>query len=160
MWVGLGADPHQDMQQQDDPYPRAMALLAQREHSARELERKLRDKGYAPELIAACMARLQQERLQSDARYAESYVHMRAGKGYGPLRIRAELAERGVTDEFIAPPLEEMDGQWSELAEQARRKRFGSKLPKDFQERARQARFLQYRGFATEHFRKVFNGDE
>jgi regulatory protein len=149
-----------DMQQQDDPYPRAIALLAQREHSARELERKLYDKGFAADMVAECIARLQQERLQSDGRYAESYVHMRAGKGYGPLRIRAELAERGVTDEFITSPLEEMDGQWSELAEQARRKRFGNKLPKDFQERARQARFLQYRGFATEHFRNVFNGDE
>jgi len=149
-----------DMQQQDDPYPRAMALLAQREHSARELERKLCDKGFSPALVAECIARLQQERLQSDVRYAESYVHMRTGKGYGPLRIRAELAERGVADEFIAPPLEEMTGQWAELAEQARRKRFGNRLPKDFQERARQARFLQYRGFATEHFRNVFSGDE
>ncbi|GAB4290635.1 MAG: recombination regulator RecX [Thiohalomonadaceae bacterium] len=148
------------MQQQDDPYPRAIALLAQREHSARELERKLCDKGFPFERVAECIARLQQERLQSDARYAESYVRMRAGKGYGPLRIRAELAERGVADAFMAPPLEEMDGQWSELAEQARRKRFGNKLPKDFQERARQARFLQYRGFATEHFRNVFSGDE
>ncbi|WP_127476329.1 regulatory protein RecX [Sulfurivermis fontis] len=148
------------MHQQDDPYPRAIALLAQREHSARELERKLCDKGFPSGRVAECIARLQQERLQSDARYAESYVHLRAGKGYGPLRIRAELAERGVADEFIAPPLEEMDGQWSELAEQARRKRFGNKLPQDFQERARQARFLQYRGFATEHFRHVFSGDE
>jgi regulatory protein len=149
-----------DMQQQDDPYPRAIALLAQREHSARELERKLRDKGFDGARVAGCIARLQQERLQSDARYAESYVHMRSGKGYGPLRIRAELAERGVADELIEPPLAEMDGQWHALAEEARRKRFGSRLPRDFQERARQARFLQYRGFATEHFRNVFSGDE
>ncbi len=148
------------MPQLDDPYPRAIALLAQREHSARELERKLRDKGFDGGLVADCIARLQQERLQSDARYAESYVHMRSGKGYGPLRIRAELAERGVADEFTAPPLDELSGRWPELAEEARRKRFGSKLPGDFQERARQARFLQYRGFATEHFRNVFNGDE
>jgi regulatory protein len=149
-----------DMQQQEDPYPVAIALLARREHSARELERKLRDRGFAGEVICGCIARLQQERLQSDARYAESYVLMRAGKGYGPLRIRVELAERGVADEFIAPPLDEMDGQWQALAEEARRKRFGSKLPGEFQERARQARFLQYRGFATDHFRNVFSGDE
>lgn len=148
------------MPQPDDPYPVAIALLARREHGARELARKLRDKAFDAEAVAACIARLQQERLQSDARYAESYVRMRSGKGCGPLRIRAELAERGVGDEFIEPPLDELAGQWPELAERARRKRFGSKLPKDFAERARQARFLQYRGFASEHFRKVFNGDE
>jgi len=146
--------------EQGDPYHRAISLLARREHSAHELEHKLRNKGFAPAKVAECIARLQHERLQSDLRYAESYVHMRVGRGYGPLRIRSELHERGVAEEYMDSALAEYAGQWSSFAEQARCKRFGNALPRDFQERARQARFLQYRGFATEHFRNVFTGDE
>ncbi len=147
------------MAQQDDPYPQAIALLARREHSARELTRKLRDKGFATETVQACIVRLQQERLQSDERFAESYVRMRAGKGYGPVRIRAELAERGVDSSVSEAQLEPLADEWQQLAVEVRRKRFGSKLPKDFQERARQARFLQYRGFASEQLRGLFNDD-
>lgn len=143
----------------DTPYPTAIALLARREHSARELVRKLRDKGYDEAAVRDCIEQLQRERLQSDERYAESYAASRAGKGYGPLRIRAELIERGVDESVIDAQFASLDVNWDDLAAQVRRKRFGARLPKDFKERAQQSRFLQYRGFAHEQIRAAFNDD-
>lgn len=141
---------------EDDPYPRAIALLARREHAERELTHKLRERGFTAESVHACLLQLRSEGLQSDARYAQSYAYTRTLKGYGPLRIRAELGERGVAEELIEAALDAYSGQWSKQAEQARNKRFGRALPSDFKERARQARFLQYRGFSSDHFRWLF----
>ena len=45
------------------------------------------------------------------------------------------------------------------LARAARLRKFGPELPKDRKERARQARFLQYRGFSNDHIRVVLEGD-
>ncbi len=102
---------------------------------------------------------LAQRRLQSDARYAEHYVAQRAARGYGPTRIRAELRERGIGDEVIADWLDERDPVWKERLAEVARKRFGAAGPADFQDRARRARFLEYRGFGAGLIRRVLFGD-
>jgi regulatory protein len=68
-------------------------------------------------------------------------------RGQGPVRIRAELAQRGIDDEEAARLLRDAGVDWIESARAARRKRFGPARPVDYKERARQARFLQQRGF-------------
>src|SRR3990167_2544794 len=75
----------------------AMDLLARREHGRVELTRKLRQRGAPVELIDAALERLVQEGLLSEARYLESFVGYRARAGYGPLRIREELIQRGLS---------------------------------------------------------------
>ncbi|HEX5842944.1 MAG TPA: regulatory protein RecX, partial [Pseudomonas sp.] len=74
----------------------AMDLLARREHGRVELTRKLRNRGAADELIEAALDRLAEEGLLSEARYMEAFVGYRARAGYGPLRIREELTQRGL----------------------------------------------------------------
>ena len=74
----------------------AMDLLARREHGRVELTRKLRSRGAADELIEAALDRLAEEGLLSEARYLEAFVSYRARSGYGPLRIREELTQRGL----------------------------------------------------------------
>ena len=99
--------------------------------------------------------------LQSDARYAEQYVAMRAARGYGPVRIRAELRERGVDAAVIDDWLDERDASWRERLRVVARKRFGAAAPADFRERARRARFLEQRGFGAELIRReLFAHDE
>ncbi|MCU0970226.1 MAG: RecX family transcriptional regulator [Gammaproteobacteria bacterium] len=99
--------------------------------------------------------------LQSDARFAEQYVAARAARGYGPVRIRAELRERGLDDGLIADHLDERDPVWRERLDAVARKRFGSRAPSDYADRARRARFLEYRGFGPALVRRVlFGGDE
>lgn len=137
-----------------------MALLARREHSVRELERKLNAKAFAAEAVSAVLDELRSEGLQSDLRFAESFTAMRVAKGCGPVRIRAELRERGVDEDLIEEQLRAMSGEWLAMAAQVRRKRFGAALPSDIREQARQARFLNYRGFAAEQVRALLQGNE
>ncbi len=133
----------------------AMDLLSRREHTRRQLADKLRSRGYDDTEIDEAITRLADEGLQSDARFAEAYVHQRRERGYGPLRIRRELAERGVDDGLIAAA---MDGgfDWDASMQEQRRRKFGEALPEDYRERMRQARFLQNRGFSADAVMRLF----
>jgi regulatory protein len=125
----------------------ALDLLARREHSRRELERKLDARGFAEELIAPTLDALEESGELASARFTESFIRARAAKGQGPARIRAELAERGIDREQAAELLQSADIDWTAIAISVRDKRFGAAPPTDYNDRARQARFLQYRGF-------------
>jgi regulatory protein len=135
----------------------AMDLLAIREHSTQELHHKLSRRGFDQNEIDTALAALEQENLLSNARYAEAYITARMEKGMGPVRIQAELRERGVDDELIQRYLEPRDSLWDRQAERVRRKKFGARRPADFQARSRQARFLNYRGFTSEQIRQVLD---
>ena len=137
-----------------------MDFLARREHSEQELARKLAKRGYAADTVATTLAALVADRLLSNARFAEAFVHARIQRGSGPQKIRAELRERGITDDLIANSLDAHTDSWRELARQVRAKRFGNGQPGDFRERIRQMRFLQQRGFSAEQIKGVFrDGD-
>ncbi len=147
-----------------EPYDRveqarqaALKLLVRREHSVFELCQKLLLRDIPIDIAETAVRLLAQDGSQSDARFTEMYVRTRVGRGYGPLRIGAELRERGVDAELIEGELQAWQGLWSQRAEQARCKRFGRKRPSDWTERARQARFLQYRGFSAEQVRALLN---
>jgi regulatory protein len=131
----------------------AVRLLARREHSRAELARKLGRRGIPGDLVEATLDALGARRLQSDTRYAETLVASRIGRGQGPVRIRRELAEQGVSGDEIEAALAAADADWYELARETRRRRFGAEPPADWNERARQARFLEYRGFSGEQIR-------
>lgn len=129
----------------------AMDLLARREHACFELERKLLRR-YPQHLIKQAVERLADEGLQSDERFAESYVHHRAGRGYGPARILRELQERGVDDSLAESMLAVSDIDWHDIARRALAKKFGAVVPPlPLAEKARILRFLAYRGFSREH---------
>ncbi len=138
---------------------KALDLLARREHSAGELRRKLQERGYDSTAVEAVLSSLEQEKLLSDGRFVQEFVASRLRRGSGPMKIREELRGRGVTGELVDQALAGLKAGWSEGAAAARRKRFGAELPGDMQERARQARFLQQRGFTMEDIRKALKGD-
>ncbi len=134
-------------------YATALRLLARREHSVQELYHKLKGRqcpaGVADDVVAA----LVDEGALSDRRFAESYVQSRFERGFGPLRIQAELRERGVGDTQAEEALAAYGAQWVAAAWQQHRKRFGDTLPTDFNQRVKQMRFLQQRGFSSEQIR-------
>ena len=138
----------------------ALRLLARREHARRELAGKLCQRGYDGALVEQVLDELEQKRLLSDTRFSEAYVRQRRQRGYGPARIQAELRERGVDAGLAAEALTHCAAEWREQIEAVRRKRFGAALPQDIKERARQARFLQYRGFPSEQVMAVLQGEE
>jgi regulatory protein len=128
----------------------ALALLGRREYASAELAAALTRKGYTNAAAAEAVKQMAEERLVDDTRYADSLVRMLAGRGQGPARIRQELREAGIPDEQVTAAL---DGgpDWSELAAEVRQRKFGTAAPPDWPERARQMRFLQYRGFSKDH---------
>jgi regulatory protein len=137
---------------------RALDLLARREHSRRELERKLESRGFSADVIAPTLDDLEASGALATARFTESFIRARLASGKGPVRIRAELAERGVTEG--AEVLRDSGVDWVDAARAARAKRFGAALPRDFKERARQSRFLQSRGFNSAQIAAAVNVDE
>ncbi|WP_066015167.1 regulatory protein RecX [Endozoicomonas atrinae] len=125
----------------------AMNLLAQREYSRKELFRKLGLLSQDSELIDAVLNWLESDRLLSDDRFVEGFIRSRIQKGHGPMRISQDLRQKGVDSEAISLALEAAEADWYELAESARIKKFGGAAPSEPKEKARQIRFLQYRGF-------------
>ncbi len=138
----------------------AIGFLARREHSRGELRRKLQDKGYPEADIDTALDDLEAERLLSDRRFAEAYVAARIQRGFGPLRIIAELRQRQVADPLVEQCLAQAGADWEALARAARCKRFGDAPPADQRERARQARFLEGRGFTAAQIRRALEGGD
>lgn len=136
----------------------AMDLLARREHGRVELTRKLRQRGALPEMIDTALDRLTEEGLLSESRYLESFVSYRARSGYGPLRIREELSQRGLQRSDIELALRESGMNWQEQLEDTWRRKFAGHLPIDARERAKQGRFLSYRGYSMEMISRLFSG--
>lgn len=136
---------------------KALNLLARREHSRAELVRKLAPHG-DPDEVAVLLDDLERENLLSNARYAESLAHARAGR-HGSLRLRADLRDKGVPDPVIAEVLEEARQNDMACASEVWLRKFG-RHPESAAERARQVRFMLGRGFPAEVVRRVVGGSE
>ncbi len=146
---------------QDDPEYKArsvaLRLLARREHSRHELSLKLRQRRIDQNVIDLVLDDYESEGWLNDARFADVYARQRIDVGYGPVRIMAELQQRGVNQRPEC--LEGMtDSDWCRLAAKLRDKRFGlQSVAKDLPEKFRQARFLARRGFSSAQIEMALN---
>lgn len=104
--------------------------------------------------------RLAEQGLLSDDRFVESYVGERMRKGFGPLRIEAELRERGVDGELIRRHLEIDDESWRDLLKNVHDRKFGPGAVNGRSEIARRARFLEYRGFTSAQVSRFLRFDD
>ncbi len=138
---------------------RALALLAQREHSEQELGRKLHTAlqraaeraGEAPPddaqaRVQALLEALVAQGLLSNARYVDSRLRSRAPR-LGVRRLAAELAQQGLKPE--GETWAEVQATEAERALALLHRRFGDEPPSDLKEKARRLRFLLSRGFAA-----------
>ena len=133
----------------------AVRLLARREHSAAEIRRKLQQRDFAPDEIDSAITELQQGEWQSDTRYTEAYIRARRLKGFGPVRISVELRERGVDEAIIESYLSASDDVWLQTMHDEYQRKYHGKNIKDYQEKAKRMRFLQYRGFPLDKIHEV-----
>lgn len=136
---------------------RAVHLLGRREHSASELKRKLRQKGFAAEAIDEVLELLAERGWQSDQRFAESHIRQRIESGYGPLKIRFDLQQKGIASAMIEELMAAQETDWTELARQRYERRFGEAPAEDEKERARRLRHLYQRGFLPEQVRTAYH---
>jgi len=135
----------------------AVALLARQDFASGELRMRLEQQGFRAQAVTEALAGLLQGRLLDDGRYAENYVSYHAARGQGPLRIATDLRAVGVAENLIEAALGGPD--WRALASQVRSRKFGPAAPSSWPDKARQARFLQYRGFSSDHIRLALGGD-
>ncbi|MBV8405155.1 MAG: regulatory protein RecX [Gammaproteobacteria bacterium] len=119
---------------------------------------RLKRQGFDAAAAAGAVADLLRDAVLDDARCAENYVAYHAGRGHGPVRIAAELRRRGLADELIAAALQS-GPDWKALARKVCRAKFGAQPAASWAQRARQARFLQYRGFSSDHIRAATGAD-
>jgi regulatory protein len=126
---------------------KAMDYLARREHGHHELLTKLTKFGFDANVAEIAIAELVNDGLQSDQRFVDMFIQSRIHQGKGPLRVRADLRERGIEDGMIDNGLAQAGQDWYALAREVWGKKFGPGRPEGFNEKARQMRFLQSRGF-------------
>jgi len=131
---------------------KALRLLARRDHSRAELARKLREDGEADE-IAALLARFEECGLLSDSRFASQFVSSRAAR-FGTRRLQYDLKQRGVADADVADALANVGDDETARARAVWARRFDAR-PADAKSWAKQARFLQSRGFSADSIHKV-----
>jgi regulatory protein len=136
----------------------AIVQLARRDFSSVELRKRLTAQGYAADAAATAIAELIESRIVDDARFAANFVAYRANRGQGPVRIAADLKALGLPPALIDAALA-AGAEWHTRAQAVRARRFGSGIPKSWREKSRQARFLQYRGFSSDHIRAALGTD-
>ena len=135
-----------------------MNLLARREHSRRELKQKLKKRYPDEDLIEEQLDRLAEEKLQSDVRFAESFLRQRVSRGHGPIRIRQEMRQRGISETEVSEAMEAESPDWLAQAEHTYRRKFGNLPADDIREKSRRSRFMQYRGYSLEHYQHLLDG--
>jgi regulatory protein len=135
----------------------AMNLLARREHSFKELQRKLLRRFEDADIVESQVRRLADENLQCDKRFAESFVRQGVLKGHGPVRVRQDLRQRGIAEAECESAIAVCEVDWTTLAEEVEvfAKKFGALVSGDLKEKARRARFMQYRGFYQDHYQHL-----
>lgn len=132
-----------------------MDMLARREHSRLELEQKLRGRADNNETLTAALDQLTTEKLLCDERFCEAFVRSRMNGGYGPVRIRAELKERGISETLITCYLDEKDDGWLERLSDLVDRKFGPQPDQELKSLAKRQRFLLQRGYTFDQIRAV-----
>ena len=148
---GQGAEGKRRRRPELTPAQRAMGLLVRREHSRKELARKLEARGVAGDEAEATVERMAEAGWQDDGRFAIGLARMRSQAGYGPLRIRAELSTHGLDDGAIQAAFEALaeagGDDWVAAARDLVRRRHGPGVADDLALRRKAADFLFRRGF-------------
>ncbi|WP_111656252.1 regulatory protein RecX [Isoalcanivorax indicus] len=128
----------------------ALNMLARREFARAELARRLYRKFGDDAPVEPVLAWLEEMNFLNEARYAGMLVRSHIERGHGLLRIRQTLQQNGIAPALAEQALAEADCDWFALAAETRQRRFGQGAPADIKDKARQLRFLQYRGFTGE----------
>jgi regulatory protein len=136
----------------------AMRLLAGRDFAPTELCGRLTARGFDAAVAQAVIEEFTACGALNESRYAHNYVTWHAARGQGPLRIAADLRRQGVEAALVDAVLAQQP-DWAGLARRLCQVKFGGTAPGSWREKARQMRFLQYRGFSADHIRAATGAD-
>lgn len=146
-------------------YQYALFMLSRRDYGKAELFARMKRRMYEKNegiidepLIELVLERLSEQHFLDDDRVAGLLIQGYLRKGYGPLRIKQEMRQKGFTETVVEKHFATLDVDWFEKAALVRSKKFGDDLPHDFKEKSKQIRYLQYRGFFGDMIYELFNG--
>ena len=145
---------------------RAIRILAMRDHSEKELRRKLAAPvmskngpealDVTPEELEQVVAWCIENRYLDDNRFVGQFIASRSRKGYGPARIRQELSQKGIARQAVEQAMRECDIDWVSLARAQAQRKYGEPLPSAFAEKVKIQRFLLYRGYLMEDIQEIW----
>lgn len=133
----------------------AFAVLARKEYSKADLIEKLATWAQDRNEVLTLVEELSANHYQSDQRVAEMTVRSQVRKGKGPNRIKLALRAKHLDKELVREDIAEID--WYEQAYQLKVKKYGTEVSKDPKMKAKQIRFLQYRGFEMDAIMKAIS---
>ena len=144
---------------------KAMDYLSRREHSRYELYKKISTHNFDKDLINQELDLLIRDGLLSDERFVEAFIHSRKKNGKGPLKISAELQQRGADQSLINKYIEEIENsEWLDSAKQVVEKKLGNNQQLDYDNQLKMMKFLNNRGFTIEQvkttIKKLQKGEE
>lgn len=127
----------------------ALGLLARREYSRGELKERLYRRSDDFSLVDQVLDALEEQGLQSDARFTESFVRYRIDQGKGPIKIRQDLRQKHISSETIQTFLEQDEEFWTEKASSVYSRKFSGSPLSDDKDIAKRLRFMVSRGFSA-----------
>ena len=144
---------------------KAMDYLSRREHSRYELYKKISTHNFDKDLINQELDLLIRDGLLSDERFVEAFIHSRKKNGKGPLKISAELQQRGADESLINKYIEEIENsEWLDSAKQVVEKKLGNNQQLDYDNQLKMMKFLNNRGFTIDQvkitIKKLLKGEE
>lgn len=149
---------------QPELYQYALFLLSRRDYGKAELFARMKRRMYEKnegiideQLIEGVLDKLSEQHFLDDDRVVSLLLQGYARKGYGPLRIKQELRQKGFAETLVEHHFAELDVDWFEKAAEVRSKKFGDEIPTDFKEKGKQIRYLQYRGFFGDMIFELFS---
>lgn len=136
----------------------AFAVLTRKEYAKAELIEKLALYAESRDEVIELVEELSQQNYQSDQRVAEMMLSSQKRKGKGPNQIKMKLKNKKIDSALISEELKETD--WNEQAYQLKVRKYGVEVAQDPKLKAKQIRFLQYRGFEMDTIMKTIKRRE
>jgi regulatory protein len=131
----------------DTAKARAVNLLSRREHGRAELFQKLTTRGFEADDVNTALDRLEELRLLDDGRASEALARWWAGRGDGPIKVRAKLRQKGFGSEHIAAAMDALEVDWLDQARGLVAKRRLD--PSDRKQREKLYRWLAGKGYPS-----------
>lgn len=140
-----------------------ISLLGRRDYSRKELYLKYKDRVESLEDLDIVLEDFAERGWQCDTRFCESFLNSRCYR-YGPIRLRFELSNKGITDDQIERALEALEMDWSAQASDILQRKYSALDTQDPKQKGKVYRFLAQRGFNSEHIQQALsnytNNDE
>ncbi|RKG34100.1 regulatory protein RecX [Acinetobacter tianfuensis] len=133
----------------------AFAVLTRKEYAKAELIEKLSLYAESRDEVLKLVDELARKNYQSDQRVADTLLSSQKRKGKGPNQIKMKLKSKKLDTALIADELKETD--WVQQAYELKVKKYGTEVSKDPKIKAKQIRFLMYRGFEMDAIIKAIS---